>query len=320
MPKVLSFLRFISPLILFALFFGGFFLLFSSAWISSIYGKVTFLQILFHLQFPINDVDPKFLMSFREHVIFPSVILSAILSLSPLAFKALKLFLRKILEHTKIFHALKSCAPFFFVLTFFFVIFFGLWIYRVYTLYAPTTLDKFLFELKLPEIALFASFAKRVLFPSVLLSVLIFSVPIYHYCKEAIPRFYSTIKYFLPKFYTALRNFINKIYACFKRYSHTFVLSAQYGGVIALILASLNLVDKKFGAFKALFQREDSTLFEEHYKPFALKINSTPKNLIVIFVESLESTFSLKSAIRGGGNMRLLESFCQIFQPLQRNI
>ena len=337
MSKFLSFLRLVSPLILFVLFFGGFFLLFSSAWISSMYGEVTFLQILFHLQFPMNDVDPKFLRSFRQHVIFPSVILSAILSLSPLVFKALKAFFRKILKRTKNFSApestpesrlksqpesrLEFCAPFFFTLFFFFVIFFALWIYRVYAFYAPTTLEKFLFELKLPEIPLFVSFTKRVLFPSVLLSVLIFCVPIYHCCKETIPRFYRAMKCLVPQFYTALREFINRIYAYCKAHSHAFVLSAQYGGVIALILGSLNLVDKKFGAFKALFRREDSTLFEEHYKPFALKIHSAPKNLIVIFVESLESTFSLKSVIGGGGgNMRLLASFCQIFQPLQRNI
>ncbi len=308
--KIFSFLRFVSPLILFALFFGGFFLLFSSTWISTTYGEVTFLQILFHLQFPIDDVDPKFLLSFRKHVIFPSVILSAILSFSPLALKALKLFLHKILKHTKIFHTLKSCTPFFFTFTLCFIVFLSLWIYRIYTLYAPTTLDKFLFELKLPEIALFASFVKRVFFPSVLLSVLIFSVPIYHYCKEAIPRFYTT-----------LRNFINKSYAYFKRYSRTFILSVQYGGVIALVLVSLNLVNKKFGAFKALFQQDYSSFYENYYKPFTLKIHSQPKNLIVIFVESLESTFSLKSAVSGGGgNKHLLASFCQIFQPLQRNI
>lgn len=305
MSKFLSFLRLVSPLILFVLFFGGFFLLFSTAWISFMYGEVTFLQILFHLQFPLNDVAPKILVSFWVFVVFPSVILSVIFSLNTLVLKAPKLFLCKILKHTKIIYILKSCTPFFFVFALFFVIFFTLWIYK----------------LKLPEIAPFVSFTKRVLFPSILLSVLIFSVSIYHYCKEIASRFYSAIKYFLSKFYTALRNLINKTYAYFKHYSRTFVLSAQYGGVIALILASLNLVDKKFGAFKALFRREDSTLFEEHYKPFALKIHSAPKNLIVIFVESLESTFSLKSVIGGGGgNMRLLASFCQIFQPLQRNI
>ncbi|WP_066388833.1 hypothetical protein [Helicobacter himalayensis] len=311
-----SFLRFVSPLILFALFFGGFFLLFSSTWISTTYGEVTFLQILFHLQFPIDDVDPKFLLSFREHVIFPSIILSAILSFSPLALKALKLFLRKILKHTKIFHTLKSCTPFFFTFTLCFIVFLSFWIYRIYTLYAPTTLDKFLFELKLPEIALFASFVKRVFFPSVLLSVLIFSVPIYHYCKEAIPKFYTAIKHFLPRFYVALRNFINKSYAYFKRYSRAFILSVQYGGVIALVLVSLNLVNKKFGAFKALFQQDYSLFYENYYKPFALKINSQPKNLIVIFVESLESTFSLKSAVSGGGGIcTFWRAFAKSFNP-----
>lgn len=104
----------------------------------------------------------------------------------------------------------------------------------------------------------------------------------------------------------------------------------KFGLAFVLLALCVNVANNKLKISHYLkTQKTYSNLYEAHYKPFEAPLTHTPtQNLIVIFVESLESTFSakatpLKVANRGGGitslllaNTRLLVSLSLIFRNL----
>ena len=86
----------------------------------------------------------------------------------------------------------------------------------------------------------------------------------------------------------------------------------QIVAITAIFVASLCIANDRLQIVAYLKQKNNvSTLYENHYKPFDIAnlAGFTPKqNLIVIFAESLESTFSAKNIPNtiGGGEIALL--------------
>ena len=101
-----------------------------------------------------------------------------------------------------------------------------------------------------------------------------------------------------------------KIGVKFAKFFYDFVLSnnakiAKITFAVALFALFLNITNNKLKITRYLNTQESySSLYEEQYAPFDKQAlaNFTPKqNLIVIFAESLETTFSAASTPKNGG-------------------
>lgn len=116
-----------------------------------------------------------------------------------------------------------------------------------------------------------------------------------------------------------------KIGVKFAKFFYDFVLSnnakiAKITFAVALFALFLNITNNKLKITRYLNTQESySSLYEEQYAPFDKQAlaNFTPKqNLIVIFAESLETTFSAASTPKNGGGGRLYSPFAELIPNL----
>lgn len=76
----MSYKRFFAFCGLFVGFFIAFLLIFTTIWIKRTFGKeVEIAQILFHIQFPMTDTDPIFIIGFVLKALLPSILLSVLI-------------------------------------------------------------------------------------------------------------------------------------------------------------------------------------------------------------------------------------------------
>ena len=135
--------RFLAKLCaVFLVFLIGFFLLFSSYWLELNFEIQHFGQILFHLQFPLLDMDSMVVRSFIVNVVLPSVVNALLLSALP--------YFAGFLRSN--FSALVGfCVAFVLLLI----------------LFLPIAMER----IELHRFWLFVAFEKRVLFPSMLIAL-----------------------------------------------------------------------------------------------------------------------------------------------------
>ncbi|ETD26789.1 hypothetical protein [Helicobacter canis] len=230
---------------IFVIYVLGFFLLLGGQWLKQNFEIVSFEQILFHLQFPLLDTDSSIARYFIRAVVIPSLLLALGCVLAPSFVRFLRAY-----KEARLGFALGATGGFVgFVL---------------FVLAKEPSFGSF-------SVVLLA-FAKRVLLPAVLASV----VSVY-----------------------GLRAYR----ACVARYGWrlSFGLVAQGGLACAVLMLAANVANNKFHitAYFAKGAQEWGSLYEQHYSLPILDSrleSSKAQNLIVILAESLESTFS-----NGGG-------------------